>query len=84
MIVTLKGCYVAVLKILVFSDFGVHHEFLNEDTHIITGKHAGLVTVGPICFIRIFTRVASRLKGASKNSAAVNNGSFQYCHSLVL
>jgi len=26
--------------------FGVHHEFLNEDTHIITGKHAGILTVG--------------------------------------
>jgi len=26
--------------------FGVHHKFLNEDTHIITGKHAGILTVG--------------------------------------
>ena len=41
--------------------FGVHHEFLNEDTHITTGKHAGVVTVGPMSFIRIFTRVASTL-----------------------
>jgi len=41
--------------------FGVHHEFLNEGTHIITSKHAGFLTVGPISFIRIFTWVASRL-----------------------
>ena len=37
-----------------------------------------------INFIRIFTRVASRLKGASKDSTAVDNGNFQYCNSLVL
>ena len=40
-----EGLYVAVSKIL-------HHEFLNEDTHIITGKHASILTVGPISFIR--------------------------------
>jgi len=25
--------------------FGVHHGSLNEDTHIITGKNAGVLTV---------------------------------------
>jgi len=25
--------------------FGVHHEFLNEDAHVITGKNAGVLRV---------------------------------------
>ena len=36
--------------------FGVHHEFFNEDTHIITGKHADILTVGPICFVYGYSR----------------------------
>jgi len=47
--------------------FGVHHELLNEDTHIITGKHAGILTVVTISFIRIFMGVASRLKWGIKS-----------------
>ena len=69
-----KGCYVDVSKILVF--FGVHHELLNEDTHIINGKHAGVLTVETISFIRIFMRVASRIKGGIKRQCGCRQRQF--------
>jgi len=42
---TLKGGYVLLFRFENTCIYGVHHGFLNDDTHIITGKNAGVLTV---------------------------------------
>jgi len=62
-----KGCYVTVSKILVFRSSPRIFEWRYPHYHRQTCRHSD--SIGPVSFIQIFTRVASRLRGDFLNYA---------------